>query len=285
MQACVPRERESMPRPLDLPDFASPPVDEVVVGVQFLPLGGFHDALVGLYWQSLRQDYPRVEPQPRLVDIPIQMTLERQPGPIPIPLPFPIGIAPQGRTWLVSHNDKFLIQIQNTRFLQNWRKRAGQYPHFEQVHTLFRDHYQQFLRLLDQENVVRPDVQQIEVSYINWIRDLSMEAFLKPATASSIVLQNSALQPVNQTWTGRYSLGTEDGITRVLNVQCQPAFRMVEGGNRPGIQFVFTVNAARANGMGTEELESVMFDSREAIVRAFDQLTTDQAHRHWGKIG
>ena len=50
----------------DLVAYAKPPVEEVVLGVQFPPIPHFSDAHAGLYWQRVRANYPRAESQLRL---------------------------------------------------------------------------------------------------------------------------------------------------------------------------------------------------------------------------
>ena len=91
-------------RPPDLPDYLRPPVDEVVISVQFPPISNFYDTHAGLFWQRVRADYPKAETQPRL-EGPIESA---DPGPL---VPTSVQIAPgQGRVWMISANDDFLIQ-------------------------------------------------------------------------------------------------------------------------------------------------------------------------------
>jgi uncharacterized protein (TIGR04255 family) len=265
-------------RPSHLPDYRNPPIDEVVLGVQFLPIPNFQDVHVGLYWQKVRDTYPRTETQPRLE------------GPIETPGPpqanavisIPFGVT-QARTWLISEADDYLIQIQNTRFIQNWRRRQAQYPHFEAILALFEDHYTKFRELLTTEGLQEPVVQQIEVSYINWITGLPMSKFLKPGTSAEIHIDGRPHDPEDQNWGARYRLDASTEIVERLHVVCQAATRPVlemETGN----VFQLVYHAARADGLATDEVLRLMPKGRDIIVSTFDELTTADAHAAWEKI-
>ena len=111
-------------RPSDLPDFGRPPIDEVAITLQFRErAAGYTDAHAGLYWQTDKDAYSRVELHPRVA--PIMETLEES---APASRTFQIELPVQplgGRTWLVGRNDDYVVQIQNDRFIRNWRKREG----------------------------------------------------------------------------------------------------------------------------------------------------------------
>lgn len=51
-------------RPEHLPDFDSPPVSEVFFVVYFAPLRGLRQAHLGAFWNTVRDELPRVEDQP-----------------------------------------------------------------------------------------------------------------------------------------------------------------------------------------------------------------------------
>ena len=55
-----------MARPEHLPDFESPPLDELVLGVQFSPLPGYSAVFAKDVWGLFRQQFPRVEEKPAL---------------------------------------------------------------------------------------------------------------------------------------------------------------------------------------------------------------------------
>jgi uncharacterized protein (TIGR04255 family) len=266
-------------RPSHLPDYQNPPIDEVVVGVQFPPIPNFQDVHAGLYWQNVRNDYPRTETQPRL-EGPIETDELPQANTAVISIPF--GMT-QARTWLISETDDYLIQMQNTRFIQNWRRRRDPYPHFEAILNLFEDHYTQFRELLSTEKLQEPIVQQVEVSYINWITDLPISKFLKPGTSAEIHINGRPQDPEDQSWGARYRLSTSTDIVERLHVVSQAAVRPIPE-MVTGVIFQLVYRAARAEGLSTEEVLRLMSSGRDIIVNTFDELTTTDAHAVWGKL-
>ena len=50
-----------------LPSYKNPPVDEVVCGCQFQPLGRFKLPHLGLFWEKFRREFPTTEHAPPLV--------------------------------------------------------------------------------------------------------------------------------------------------------------------------------------------------------------------------
>lgn len=262
----------------DLAAYAKPPIEEVVLGVQFPPIPRFSDAHAGLYWQRVRASYPRAESQPRL-EGPIE-----SPGP-PQPMRFelPLGIQPQNRTWLIGDTDEYLIQIQNTRFIFNWRQRQkSQYPRFEALRSQFATYFEAFLALLRDEGLDEPEVQQVEVSYINWIAGLPAQAFFVPASVTGIVIPAGKVLPEDQTLGFRYLLGETDTSIKRLYVQCQPAFRQETPAER-GYQLSLVYKAARPSGFGSDELALLLEEGRAIAGSAFTELTTPEAHRVWEK--
>ena len=262
----------------DLVAYAKPPIDEVVLGVQFPPIPHFSDAHAGLYWQRVKADYPRAESQPRL-EGPIE-----SPGP-PQPMRFelPLGSQAQSRTWLIGDTDENLIQIQDTRFIFNWRRRQrSPYPRFNALRNQFVTHFEAFRGLLRDEGLDEPEVQQVEVSYINWIAGLPVEVFFVPASATGIVTSAGKVLPEDQNLGFRYLLEETDTSIKRLYVQCLPAFRK-EAPSERGYQLSFVYKAARPSGFGDNEMVLSLEEGRVIAGSAFTELTTPEAHRVWEK--
>ncbi len=263
----------------DLPIYKNPPVDEVVIGVQFDPIPGFYDVHTGLFWQRVREDYPKVEDQPRLPDLPIE-SLDSPVGLIQVQLPL---ATPHGRIWLASESDEYLIQIQNNRFLHNWRKRQADYPRFATLRQLFWNHYGQFKDLMVAEGLSPPRVQQVELSYINWIPNISMVELLRLAQATRLSVPGLSAEPQEQTWLARYFLKNDSDAVARIYVQCTPALK-IQDPNARGIQLSLVFRAARASGVNDEEVNSLVTVGREALVRTFTELTTETAQQSWDRI-
>jgi len=268
-----------MPRPLHLPDFRNPPINEVVVGVQFvrLPITGAH---VGRFWASALDRYPRVEEQP-----PLDPQLEAL-GPKQGIAQLHFSIEPhQSRHWLISSSDTELLQLQSDRFLFNWRARpgAGPYPHFEAIHEKFRSEFSEWVEFLRSELKQKVQLTQWEVTYVNSIGggetpDLSeILSFIGPQLRAAI-----AGPPDAARFDVQRVLRFDDGAAWArAYVSAKNGF----GPNRePLVLLELTVRGPQPPGGEESAIYERHFQAREWIVRAFDALTTDSQHKTWGKI-
>ncbi|MDQ6949738.1 MAG: TIGR04255 family protein [Actinomycetota bacterium] len=266
-----------------MPDYRRPPIDEVAIGVQFPVIPGFFDAHVGILWQSLRSTYPRVESHPRQ-EPPVEAFSPNEGVLTAMQLQLISSQQVQGRTWLISADDSSLIQVQNTRFVHNWRHREGEYPHFDDIFAAFSDEYDSFSRMLASEGLAQPQIEQLELTYINWIEELTSAQFFRPAEVAKVATPGVGPNPEDQTWLARYL--ARDGETPIgrLYVQCEPAVRVGPGPPSPGTQLAL-IYRRPISGFGnpSEMLEHFEF-GREAIVRTFTDLTTAEAHATWERF-
>jgi uncharacterized protein (TIGR04255 family) len=264
-------------RPSNLPDYRKPPIDEVVVGVQFRPVDGLTDDRIREFWKEVRDEYPISERQPRL-EGPID-TLEpaRQ---LVIQLPTPATVQSQLRMWMISDGDDFLLQVQSDRFIQNWRRRASDYGHFEEIRDMFWTNFGKFKSYLDSEGIPVPSVQQVEVTYFNWVADVSITDYLRPAQDTVISVSGIPHYPEEQSWSAKYLLGTDNGVVRRLYIQCVPAIRPQTPDVR-GSQLALIYRATRESGLGDDELAALIDSARIMIVETFTALTTEAAHDIW----
>jgi uncharacterized protein (TIGR04255 family) len=148
--------------------FDRPPVVEVVCGVLFATAKPLHGAQLGLYWQRIREKFPRIEEAPPLIPR-IEV-----PGVASGPLQFGLGLSdlpPLRRTWFLSEDGRRLIQVQEDRFIFNWRKTDGEdtYPSYDKVFELFEDNLSTFQDFLESEDIGTPAYRQFELSYIDHI--------------------------------------------------------------------------------------------------------------------
>lgn len=269
-------------RPPNLPNYADPPVDEVAIGVAFPQIEGFLDAHSGIFWEKLRPEYPRLEAHPRL-DQPMESL---EPAALPQP-PLPLIAFPQqpssNRTWLVTADDEYVVQVQNTRFVQNWRRRGGRpYPHFEEVYARFKDHFEQFVATVNEVGLRVGDPTEVEVTYINWITDLPLLSYLEATRAASIEVSDIELTPDHANWQTRYLVASEGAAVAHLYAQGAPTFRPDLG--QTGSSFSLFFRAPKLDGFSASELEEMIKLGRNTIVEAFTALTTGEAQSHWGRF-
>jgi uncharacterized protein (TIGR04255 family) len=263
----------------DLADFDSPPVVETVLSLQFERLMALRAAHFGLFWQKVKGRFPNSEEQAPLLPV-----FERFPEPMPPSgqVQFETMEAPSlPRVWLINDAGTEIIQVQNDRFIKNWRKSGhlDVYPHYEQViKPAFQRDLRAFQLFLEEEDLGEVKVTQCEVTYVNHI--VSGEGWDRFGEIQRIFTfwrEPSAPVPGNPDDFGmrlRFPITDEEKrpIGR-LHVEVQPAFRVTD--NRP----MYVMNLT-ARGLSGRNLD--FFDvGRRWIVKAFEQLTTEEMHRVW----
>jgi uncharacterized protein (TIGR04255 family) len=268
-----------MPNPL--PEFERPPLDEMVMGVQFEPLPNFHAAHLGLYWSRIRAEYPLTEDQGPLAPV-----LEA-PGITPAAAAvtaITLVVPPLPRCWFLTEDKTQLLQVQRDRFWRNWRQVQGneRYPRFAHLAGEFRRAWEGFLAFADDERLGPVKVNQCELSYINNIesgvgwKELGeldqVFTLLRPRPSESFLPPPEVLN-----WQARYKL--PDGRGR-LYVEMNPAFRQRDMKLVLGLNL--TARGAPA-GDSAEQIAAWFNLAHEWIARAFAELTGPAAHEVWGR--
>jgi uncharacterized protein (TIGR04255 family) len=265
-------------RPKDLPEYARPPLDEVVVGVHFHPLAEYSDFDAYRYFSSLPSEQQgRVESRPGLMSA-SDFLAPFAPSAIPQLTMVPPGA--RNRIWLSAPDETYLTQIQQDLFLMNWRKRSMPYPRFEAVVSEFSKAWDGFQNLLASSERVAPVITQLEVTYVNWIPDLSIAEFfqggksLVPSEFNATDIEHHVLN-----WTS--NIGPIENRIGRLNIDCQSAWRAGSSDWIKGSNFTLTV---RLSPHEFASLELGFLFARKTIVKAFDDLTTPLAHEHWSNV-
>lgn len=151
-----------------LPDYINPPVNEVVFGVQFKKISGLQTPHIGLLWGKIdRNKFPRIQEMPTLPHI-MEMpdgtkgpsmsieTFERPPLP---------------RIFFINATEEQLIQVQDDRFHQNWRKlkEENTYPRYQTLYPEFKKSWEFFKSFIDESGLSTPIPDQYELTYVNQI--------------------------------------------------------------------------------------------------------------------
>src|SRR5437879_229298 len=115
----------------DLPSFQRPPVVETVLSVEFRGLEGWSVPFYGLFWNRVRDAYPKVE-----FRAPVSSAIERfdkdawtAPQMQVVEYDFASGNPPV-RCLFISDDGGQLIQLQRDRLMQNWQRVDGEYPRY-----------------------------------------------------------------------------------------------------------------------------------------------------------
>lgn len=266
-----------------LPEFERPPLQEVALGVQFEPLDKLKTAQLGLLWRKFREEFPHLEEQP-----PLEPVIERFGEPPRPPRRFRIEVTEPiltPRVLMLSSDGTELVQVQQDRFVHNWRKieETQVYPRYDRrLRDAFGSALRDFEAFLREEDLGGLDVNQCEVSYINLV-PLSDA----PTLADAMVVLNYdgygnfPPSPEDARLALRFVMADDSGnhLGR-LHVSADPRIRLQDGALVHRI--ILTARGA-PRGEGTEGIFQFLDLGREWIVRAFTALTTSRMHSKWGR--
>lgn len=260
-------------RPNDLPDFAQPPLNEVVLGVQFDPPQGYQQIYAGDVWDLFKSDFPIVQELPAIP--PSFETFGTMPG-----AQFNFGImagATHDRFWFLSKNGSELIQFQNDRLLHNWRKvgdESNEYPRFEGIIAKFMDELERLEAFMSRIRSQKLIIRQCELTYINHIRP-----------GGEAINPSEWLRFVSPDMTPPDDFSAS--FRRVIEVKGQPRGRLIcessTAIDEAARRFIALTLTARG-APDTPKLESALeflSKGRDMIVRLFTEITTDSAQRTW----
>ena len=261
-----------MVRPADLPDFAEPPLNEVVLGVQFAPAQGYSQIRAGEVWSLYKDRFPQVEEHPPLP--PTFETFGRVQA-----AQFGFGIvtgATHDRFWFLTPSKEELIQFQQDRLMHNWRKvgdETNPYPRFE---AMIRDFEQELGGLEDYFTTLAPQtilINQCEVTYVNHIPFDEPGRWLR-----FIKFETSPIDDFAMTF--RRTLHRER--EPVGRLTCETAV-VIAAGNKLMLRLALTARSAPARPDMHAALE-LLRENRKIVVDAFTEFTTEAAHQVWKRI-
>ena len=263
-----------------LPSYGRPPVVETVLGIQFKQIKEWNAPHLGLFWQTIRDSFPRFEihsalkPQfesfGKLIFEDIRPSIQ-------------FFDVPPMRCWYIGDDDHELIQVQSDRFLFNWRQGESdvEYPRYEKsVRPAFEKHWSHFLEFLKSEDMEQPDILQCEVTYVNhilkgegWNTASDWGQVVKPLKTDST---HEFLPPLEVgNFSFNYTMPAEKGRLRVKGSQ---AVRKEDG--RQIIVLELTARG-KPDSSSTRDILNWLDLGREWVVRGFTDITTETMHEIW----
>ncbi|MFZ1137483.1 MAG: TIGR04255 family protein [Candidatus Korobacteraceae bacterium] len=251
-----------------LPVFDNPPVLEVVTGVQFDRLRSMQTSHFGKFWETVREEFPTSQDAPPLPDVSEPFTVEL------------LTLPPLRRMMLISADNHYVIQVQDSRFHVNWRKTKSSdvYPRFDVIFSKFKEFWTEFTEFVSAAGIAPLKITAYELTYVNHI-DANAQEF-GTSVAQRVKMYNwGGVQPeflpqpssVSAVW--QFTLPDGKGN---LNANLSHARREKED--------VLVLNmGCQGQASETFTLDSWFETAHEWIVRGFTDLTTDEAHKLWGR--
>jgi uncharacterized protein (TIGR04255 family) len=250
-----------------------------------ISIGPSHSRVLGMFREAVKGEFPNTEYQSRLPKTFIVNT----PAPLPgnFPPVFPQFVTQEGsnRVWLVSADNSRLVQIQDDRFVFNWRRGTEPYPQFEKVAELFWQYFDLYREIVAEcDSAVEP--QMLELSYFNWLDEgsISQGDAILSSQYSRINWEHDELRFEGQVAATNYSIINGGVTTGRLQVQSANQIARVSRSTstlEKGAILNLSYFYALPPGADDPTIDDQIFSGRSLIVNAFDQLTTEAAHTAW----
>ncbi len=261
----------------DLPSYKQPPINEVVCGVQFEALTSFSTVHFGKLWLRMREEYPKTEDREPLAEI-----YERETGSQIKEAMLAFTVPPLRRVFYVDESGNYLLQVQPTRFLSNWRKQRDEdaYPRFSAARLRFLQGWKQFVAFLQDESLGPPKANQYELTYINHIYEATapfpegIQEHLGFFTWKNARTLKFLPTPRSANFNLQYALPNGKGALHVT----------IKHGKRISDQKGVMLLDLTARGPARPDWSDMedWFDlTHEWIVKGFTDLTTVDAHARW----
>lgn len=271
-------------KPSGLPDYESPPVAEVAIAIQFDPLDKIRTTHLGLLWSQFRDRFPKVEEHPPRDSAfeSFEPAAASDQGPqVEI-----VGSPQVPRTWFLTEDEAELIQVQQDRFVFNWRRRenSDEYPHYEHVRSRFKSNLKKYIGFLEEENLGRPEPNQCELTYINHIESGSVwsehSEVGKVIPSLTPKYSDSFLgEPEDVRAKFRYRIPAESGDPQGrLHIHVEPAFK--QKNLDPVLKLRLTARGLPADS-SFEGAFSFLDTAHRWIVRGFTSITSTAMHQVW----
>ena len=259
----------------ELPSYRRPPVVEVVCGVQFEELTSFSSIHYGKFGSRIAAEYPRTEDQQPLAEV-FEHAQAAKEEVVTFALP------PLRRVFYISDDQNYLLQVQPTRFLANWRRRVeeDQYPRFPTAYERFLRGWHQFNDFIRTEGIGVPKVNQYELSYINHILESNVpfpegiQEHLGFFTWKGA--QVLKFLPTPRAANFRIQFALPDG-KGTLHVTVNHGKRATDG---KGV-VLMDLTARGPGKANASDMDAWLKLAHEWIVRGFTDLTAVEAHKRW----
>ncbi|MEE8120482.1 MAG: TIGR04255 family protein [Anaerolineales bacterium] len=249
------------PDPTPLPSYRNPPVQEVVCGARFAALERFMVPHIGLFWDSVRKDFPNCEHAAPLSLDP--SVLDAATG-LPIP-----------RIWLINRSEDRLIQLQRDVFFYNWRQRSKnkRYPRYKNIIKSFDKYIRNFERFVKENELGELSIKSFELTYINHI--IQGEGWKSLRDIGTVFpdcrwkAKSSRFLPVPSgiSWRASFPLPEGQGT---LSAKVDRGMRRSD--EHPLLAFELKATGSGANN-SLDNMEEWFSTAHEWIVRSFADLT------------
>lgn len=245
--------------------FKNPPLNEVVIGVQFVGLN-WQIQHYGSFYDLVKNDFQLTHAVPPLAQPFEQAGFKLMSG------------AELPRAWYEEKDGPFLLQIQPDRFLLNWRKKDSsnyEYPHFQEFFERFKKEFQRFKEFCTRSSIGNPRIETYELTYINHI--VSGSQGISVLELSSLFNHLSFLS--------EFKTSKIFGMDLVYTAENYQIKHTVKKGIRnTDRKEIFILDFSIADVLKDPlKLEDTLSNANKALVSQFAKLASNEAKLKWGE--
>jgi uncharacterized protein (TIGR04255 family) len=260
-----------------LPGFRNSPAVETMMGFYFAPLEGWNPLTLGLLFAEFRRDYPSPQFMLPIVDpsaVNVSVLNLGANGMLPV------------RAGFVNLDQTQLIQVQQTLFMRNWRRRGPEqdYMAYLELKPHFLEDWSRFLAFLSENKLKHPQVYRVEVIYVNhlvrgesWDKYSDLDGLFRQVTLRPQGDSDWLPEPAQVNINAGYNI-KDVGVA--LQVVIQSAIRQPDG--LEIIQFTMSAKCDVTSN-DSESLASALDRAHDSAILGFEDITTAKAHSMWGK--
>ena len=251
--------------------FKNPPINELIISTYFNPpIHGLRNEHIGLFWHSIKDEFPIVSQQLPLVNVNIDAQLGGE------------EIFPMPRYWMISSDDTNVMQIQKQAFMLNWRRRDAEYPYYENIKPIFDKYYSKFQAFISSEtNTDNLQIDVCELTYINTVE--SCEYWSVPGDVNKIIpsfsIPTMAPSPKSApSYNCTFVYAIDDDLHLRVSI------RNAQSAQHPELPIlVFEIRASGQIGLTNKSDADSWFDrGHQAISQCFLNLTNpDIQRKYW----
>ena len=273
--------------PKGRPKFDRPPVVETALSVQFAPLAQYTGAHAGWFWKEYldklgepSKEWSQVVEAPKLPDQFERFGAEDVWVPPSVKL-FPGMQSP--RTLIIRSDGERMIQIQDSRFILNWKKQSDDYPSYDALVPEFRTLLHTFESFAAEGHLGELAYNQWEVVYVDQFKKGEMWESARdwgkifPGLSMPPVSINQVPRTNDETMSAdwRFSLAGQLGRLYISLKQVR-----IPPSNDEVLNITFV---ARGPVTASQSWEQGLDNGHDAITAMFLSITSAQAQESWKK--
>ena len=252
--------------------FKNPPINELIVSTYFNPpIHGLRNEHIGLFWHSIKDKFPTVSQQIPIPDFATHSDLNAGKEIFPMP-----------RYWMMASDDIHLIQIQKHAFMLNWRRRDAEYPHYENIKTIFDTYYSKFQDFLCSE--IKSDLLQIGVCELTYINTIEPCDYWPHPGAVNNVIPSFPIPTLGLSREIQHGYNCAFVYEIATDLQLRVSIRNAQSRQNPEIPvLVFEIQASGRIGPANKSIADSWFDrGHKAIIDCFVKMTNpDIQNKYW----